>query len=62
MALIKTPDGGWLVDDQEFIVDYQENSVKLKNPGGGGTGGDVTAHNNDPNAHEVVQLDCGVLG
>ena len=35
MALVKTPDGGWFVDDNEFVVDYQENFVKLKNSGGG---------------------------
>ena len=40
MALIKTPDGGWFVDDEEFVVNYQENSVKLKNAGGGGGGGE----------------------
>lgn len=40
MALVKTPDGGWFVDDNEFIVNYQENSVKLKNPGGGGGSGE----------------------
>ena len=39
MALVKTPDGGWFVDDNEFIVNYQENSVKLKNSGGGGGSG-----------------------
>ena len=40
MALIKTPDGGWFVDDNEFIVNYQENFVKLKNSGGGGGDGE----------------------
>ena len=35
MALIKTPDGGWLVDDEEFIVNYEDNYIKLKNNGSG---------------------------
>lgn len=43
MALIKTPGGGWFVDDNEFIVDYQENSVKLKNSGCGGGGEEIPA-------------------
>lgn len=61
MPLIKTPDGSYYLKSEEFNVDYQTNVVSLKNPGGG-TSGEVTAHNNDPNAHEVVQLDCGDLG
>lgn len=40
MALVKTPDGGWFVDDNEFVVNHQENSVKLKNSGGGGGSGE----------------------
>lgn len=40
MAMVKTPNGGWFVDDNEFVVNYQENSVKLKNSGGGGGSGE----------------------
>lgn len=35
MALIKTPDGGWFIDDEEFIVNYEGNYIKLKNNGSG---------------------------
>lgn len=38
MALIKTPGGEFYVDNTEFTVDYEENSVKLVNAGGGGEG------------------------
>lgn len=30
MANIKTPDGGFYIDDNQFIVDYQKNIVKIK--------------------------------
>lgn len=36
MAFIKTPDGGYYVDDTTFEVDYAKNQVSLK----GGQGGD----------------------
>lgn len=58
MALVKTPDGGFYVDDTQFYVDYEENSISLI----GGSGGSVTAHNNDPDAHTAIELDCGDLG
>lgn len=36
MANIKTPDGGFYVDDTQFTVDYQTNIVSLKNGSGSG--------------------------
>ena len=35
MALIKTPDGGFYVEDTQFTVDYEANSVTLIGEGGG---------------------------
>ena len=32
MALIKSPDGGFYVDDDEFLVDYTNNSILLNGP------------------------------
>ena len=37
MANIKTPDGGFYLDDSQFDVDYEENLVTLI-AGGGSTG------------------------
>lgn len=39
MALIKTPDGGFYVNDDEFEVDYSTNSISLTGQGGGGVAG-----------------------
>ena len=39
MALIKTPDGGFYVNDTEFQVDYNKNILSLTNQGGGSTTG-----------------------
>lgn len=39
MALIKTPDGGFYLDDNQFYVDYEENVVTII--GGGGQGQDA---------------------
>lgn len=61
MALIKTPGGEFYVDDTQFNVDYVNNSVTLINGGGGGAAV-VEQHNDDPNAHQVIELDCGDLG
>lgn len=38
MALIKTPDGGFYVNDDEFEVNYSTNSISLTNQGGGVAG------------------------
>lgn len=40
MALIKTPDGGFYLDDNQFYVDYEENVVTIIG-GGGGQGQDA---------------------
>lgn len=39
MALIKTPDGGFYVNDDEFEVNYSTNSISLTGQGGGGVTG-----------------------
>ena len=39
MALIKTPDGGFYVNDDEFEVNYSTNSISLTGQGGGGVAG-----------------------
>ena len=39
MALIKTPDGGFYVNDDEFEVNYSTNSISLTGQGGGGAAG-----------------------
>ena len=39
MALIKTPDGGFYVNDEEFEVNYSTNSISLTGQGGGGAAG-----------------------
>lgn len=59
MALIKTPGGEFYVDDTQFQVDYSNNSLILI--GGSGDPSSVLAHNNNPNAHQVIELDCGDL-
>ena len=39
MALIKPPDGGFYVNDEEFEVNYSTNSISLTGQGGGGVAG-----------------------
>ena len=39
MAYIKTPDGGFYVNDDEFEVNYSTNSISLTGQGGGGASG-----------------------
>lgn len=54
MANIKTPDGGFYLDDTEFNVDYEENLVTLIS--GGGTGDvDITADGGVFNADALLQ-------
>ena len=54
MANIKTPDGGFYLDDSQFDVDYEENLVTLI--GGGGTGEvDITADGGVFNADAILQ-------
>lgn len=59
MALIKSPDGGFFVDDEQFEVDYENNSIIIK--GDGSSSETVEQHNANPNAHSAIQLDCGDL-
>ena len=53
MALIKTPDGGYYLDDTQFTVDYEENKVELI--GGGAGEGAITADGGTFNADAVLQ-------
>lgn len=59
MALVKTPDGSFYVDDEQFDVDYENNSIIIK--GGGSSSETIEQHNANPNAHSAIQLDCGDL-
>lgn len=71
MANIKTPDGGFYVDDTEFNVDYVNNIVTLVNGGGGVAGvssfngrtGVVTSQEGDYTAEQVgaVSLSGGTM-
>lgn len=54
MANIKTPDGGFYLDDSQFDVDYEENLVTFI--GGGGTGDvDITADGGVFNVDAMLQ-------
>lgn len=71
MANIKTPDGGFYVDDTEFNVDYVNNIVTLANGGGGvagvssfnGRNGAVVPQDGDYTAEQVgaVSLSGGTI-
>lgn len=60
MALVKTPGGEFYVDDTQFKVDYNDNSIIFI--GGGGSAETVEEHNDDPDAHQAIEFDCGNLG
>ena len=60
VGMIKTPGGEFYLDASQFEVDYSANLVTLKAGGGGDAA--VQQHNNDPNAHQAIGLDCGDLG
>ena len=45
MSLIKTPDGGFYLDDTQFTVDYNNNTIILKDGGGGGGTAGVSSFN-----------------
>lgn len=60
IGMIKTPGGEFYLDASQFEVDYSTNLVTLKAGGGGDAA--VQQHNNDPNAHQTIGLDCGDLG
>lgn len=52
MALIKDPSGSFYVDDSQFTVDYEENSISLV--GGAGGGSDITADGGMFNANATL--------
>ena len=56
MALIKTPDGGFYVNDEEFEVNYSTNSISLTGQGGGGVAG-VSSFNGRTGAVVPVATD-----
>ena len=56
MALIKTPDGGFYVNDDEFEVNYSTNSISLTGQGGGGVAG-VSSFNGRTGAVTPVATD-----
>ena len=66
MANIKTPDGGFYLDDTEFNVDHNKKTVTLVSPGGGsgvagvssfnGRTGAVMPQNGDYTAEQVGAL------
>ncbi len=35
MAYVRTPDGGFYINDKDFIINYSQKTIKLKNSGGG---------------------------
>lgn len=57
MALIKTPDGGFYVNDDEFEVDYSTNSISLTGQGGGASNGEIAFENTiDLNNHQAKNV------
>lgn len=52
MALVKDPSGSFYLDNTEFAVDYEENSISLV--GGAGGGGDITADGGMFNANATL--------
>lgn len=55
MGLIKTPDGGFYMDDTQVDINYSKNTVSLKNGGGGGgTGNYLTLDGGTMNADAVI--------
>lgn len=54
MALIKTPDGSYYVDDSQFAVDYESNTVTLIGGAAPGTA-DITADGGVFNADAILQ-------
>lgn len=56
------PCGGFYYDTDTMEVIQQDGKDIFTIIGGGGEGGSITRHNNDPEAHELIQLDCGDLG
>ncbi len=62
---IMAPDGGYLLDGDDFVITKDELGrpiVSVVNSGGGGDAKKIVEeHNDDPNAHEKIDLDGGEL-
>ena len=61
---IMAPDGGYLLDGDDFIITKDELGRPVVSVVGGTTGDVkkiVEEHNDDPNAHEKIDLDGGEL-
>lgn len=61
---IMAPDGGYLLDGDDFEITKDELGrpvVKVVGGGGGDAQKIVDEHNDNPNAHEKIDLDGGEL-
>lgn len=61
---IMAPDGGYLLDGDDFVITKDELGRPIISVVGGTTGEVkkiVEEHNDDPNAHEKIDLDGGEL-
>lgn len=61
---IMAPDGGYLLDGDDFVITKDELGRPVISVVGGTTGEVkkiVEGHNDDPNAHEKIDLDGGEL-
>jgi hypothetical protein len=61
---IMAPDGGYLLDGDDFVITKDELGRPVISVVGGTTGEVkkiVEEHNDDPNAHEKIDLDGGEL-
>lgn len=61
---IMAPDGGYLLDGDDFVITKDELGRPIISVVGGATGEVkkiVEEHNDDPNAHEKIDLDGGEL-
>lgn len=61
---IMAPDGGYLLDGDDFVITKDELGRPVISVVGGATGDVkkiVEEHNDDPNAHEKIDLDGGEL-
>ena len=61
---IMAPDGGYLLDGDDFVITKDELGRPVISVVGGTTGDVkkiVEEHNDDPNAHEKIDLDGGEL-
>lgn len=57
---IMAPDGGYLLNGDNFAITRDKYGRPIVNIVGG-TGGNVTEHNNDPKAHGPIEMDCGEI-